>query len=52
MLSNGTPMFVAGDEFLATHKGNNNPYNQVTTKSTISIGICSNRTRTSSVFSS
>ena len=28
MLSNGTPMFCAGDEFLATHKGNNNPYNQ------------------------
>lgn len=28
MLSNGTPMFPAGDEFLATHKGNNNPYNQ------------------------
>ena len=28
MLSNGTPMFCAGDEFLATHAGNNNPYNQ------------------------
>lgn len=28
MLSNGTPMFCAGDEFLATRKGNNNPYNQ------------------------
>ncbi|HTA44439.1 MAG TPA: isoamylase [Bryobacteraceae bacterium] len=28
MLSNGTPMFCAGDEFLTTHKGNNNPYNQ------------------------
>lgn len=28
MLSNGTPMFVAGDEFLNTQKGNNNPYNQ------------------------
>jgi glycogen operon protein len=28
MLSNGTPMFCAGDEFLATHHGNNNPYNQ------------------------
>jgi glycogen operon protein len=27
-LSNGTPMFVAGDEFLRTQKGNNNPYNQ------------------------
>ncbi|HEY4325356.1 MAG TPA: isoamylase [Mucilaginibacter sp.] len=28
MLSNGTPMFVAGDEFLHTQLGNNNPYNQ------------------------
>lgn len=28
MLSNGTPMFCAGDEFLNTQDGNNNPYNQ------------------------
>lgn len=28
LLSNGTPMFSAGDEFLRTQKGNNNPYNQ------------------------
>jgi isoamylase len=28
MLSNGTPMFCAGDEFMATRAGNNNPYNQ------------------------
>ena len=28
MLANGTPMFVAGDEFLRTQGGNNNPYNQ------------------------
>ena len=28
MLANGTPMFCAGDEFLATRQGNNNPYNQ------------------------
>ncbi len=28
MLSNGTPMFCAGDEFLSTRRGNNNPYNQ------------------------
>ena len=28
MLSNGTPMFCAGDEFLHTQHGNNNPYNQ------------------------
>lgn len=28
MLSNGTPMFCAGDEFMNTRKGNNNPYNQ------------------------
>ena len=27
-LSNGTPMFRAGDEFLNTQFGNNNPYNQ------------------------
>lgn len=27
-LSNGTPMFRAGDEFLNTQYGNNNPYNQ------------------------
>jgi glycogen operon protein len=28
MLANGTPMFCAGDEFLNTQRGNNNPYNQ------------------------
>jgi glycogen operon protein len=28
MLANGTPMFCAGDEFLNTQLGNNNPYNQ------------------------
>jgi isoamylase len=28
MLSNGTPLFVAGDEFMHTQRGNNNPYNQ------------------------
>jgi isoamylase len=28
MLSNGTPMFLAGDEFMNTQGGNNNPYNQ------------------------
>jgi glycogen operon protein len=28
MLSNGTPMLVAGDEFANTQRGNNNPYNQ------------------------
>ncbi|MFY9270040.1 MAG: isoamylase [Candidatus Manganitrophaceae bacterium] len=27
-LANGTPMFRAGDEFLHTQGGNNNPYNQ------------------------
>jgi isoamylase len=27
-ISNGTPMFVAGDEFLRSQLGNNNPYNQ------------------------
>jgi len=28
MLSNGVPMIVAGDEFMNTQHGNNNPYNQ------------------------
>lgn len=28
MLSNGTPMFRMGDEFLQTQRGNNNPFNQ------------------------
>ena len=28
LLANGIPMFVAGDEFLNTQGGNNNPYNQ------------------------
>ncbi|MBT5231159.1 MAG: glycogen debranching protein GlgX [Methylococcales bacterium] len=28
MISNGTPMIVAGDEFMNTQGGNNNPYNQ------------------------
>jgi isoamylase len=27
-IANGTPMFCAGDEFMNTQKGNNNPYNQ------------------------
>lgn len=27
-LANGTPMFCAGDEFMHTQGGNNNPYNQ------------------------
>jgi len=28
LLSNGVPMIVAGDEFLNSQRGNNNPYNQ------------------------
>ncbi|HEV2275204.1 MAG TPA: isoamylase [Acidobacteriaceae bacterium] len=28
LLSNGTPMLRAGDEFMNTQRGNNNPYNQ------------------------
>ena len=28
MLASGVPMIVAGDEFLNTQRGNNNPYNQ------------------------
>jgi glycogen operon protein len=27
-LANGIPMFLSGDEFLQTQRGNNNPYNQ------------------------
>ena len=33
LLANGTPMFRAGDEFLQTQGGNNNPYNQDNTTS-------------------
>jgi isoamylase len=33
MLANGTPMLRAGDEFLQTQGGNNNPYNQDNTTS-------------------
>jgi len=33
MLANGTPMFRAGDEFLQTQGGNNNPFNQDNTTS-------------------
>jgi glycogen operon protein len=33
LLSNGIPMFRAGDEFLQTQGGNNNPYNQDNTTS-------------------
>jgi glycogen operon protein len=28
MLANGVPMILAGDEFMNTQRGNNNPYNQ------------------------
>jgi glycogen operon protein len=28
MLANGTPMFCAGDEFMNTQQGNNNPFNE------------------------
>jgi glycogen operon protein len=28
LLANGVPMFAAGDEFLHSQRGNNNPYNQ------------------------
>lgn len=28
MLANGAPMFVAGDEFMNTQRGNDNPYNE------------------------
>lgn len=39
LLSNGTPMFVAGDEFMRTQKGNNNPYNQDNEVSWIDWGL-------------
>lgn len=38
MLSNGTPMFRAGDEFLQTQHGNNNPWNQDTPVSWLDWG--------------
>lgn len=38
-LSNGTPMFVAGDEFMRTQRGNNNPYNQDNETSWIDWGF-------------
>lgn len=48
MLSNGTPMFRAGDEFLQTQGGNGNPYNVDSLGST---GVASRRTQTYSASS-
>ena len=45
LLSNGIPMFRAGDEFLNTQIGNNNPYNQDNEISWLT-GACSRRIRT------
>jgi isoamylase len=39
MLANGTPMFCAGDEFMNTQKGNNNPYNQDNTITWLDWGL-------------
>lgn len=39
MLSNGTPMFRMGDEFLNSQNGNNNPYNQNNETSWIEWGL-------------
>jgi isoamylase len=39
LLSHGTPMFVAGDEFARTQGGNNNAYNQDNETSAGSTGI-------------
>lgn len=38
-LSNGTPMLRAGDEFLQTQAGNNNPYNQDNATSWLNWGL-------------
>jgi isoamylase len=38
-LSNGTPMIAAGDEFMRTQGGNNNPYNQDNETSWIDWGL-------------
>jgi glycogen operon protein len=38
-LSNGTPMLTAGDEFVRTQHGNNNPYNQDNETSWIDWGL-------------
>ena len=40
LLSNGIPMFTAGDEFLHTQRGNNNPYNQDNEISWLDWGRC------------
>ena len=39
MVSNGTPMLLAGDEFLRTQSGNNNAYNQDNATSWIDWGL-------------
>jgi glycogen operon protein len=38
LLSNGTPMFVMGDELMRTQRGNNNPYNQDNETSWLDFG--------------
>ena len=50
-LSNGTPMFRAGDEFMHTQAGNNNPYNQDNEAGWIDWDHCA-QTRTCSASSS
>jgi isoamylase len=39
-LSNGTPMFSAGDEFLQTQGGNNNPFNQDNKTTWLDWSLC------------
>jgi isoamylase len=39
MLANGTPMLCAGDEFMQTQGGNNNPYNQDNATTWIDWGL-------------
>ncbi len=40
LLANGTPMLRAGDEFLQTQGGNNNPYNQNNETSWLNWDLC------------
>jgi isoamylase len=47
-LANGTPMFCAGDEFLNTQGGNNNPYNQDNETTWLDWNLLDRPTETSS----
>ena len=51
LLANGIPMIVAGDEFLNTQRGNNNPYNQDNETTWLDWDRARRRTATSSASS-